>query len=105
MTTIALVHPKHGTHFVYDKGAVEEMKKQGWSVRSDDWKEKAKAEADAKRREAMRAEMARLAAELGEPVEMQESRVVTPVTSEPAVTTLTVAPEVKPKRKYTRRAA
>lgn len=81
MSTIALVHPKHGTHFVYDKGAVEEMKKQGWSVRPDDWKEKAKAEADAKRREAMKAEMARLAAELGEPV-----------------------PE-SPKRKYTRKAA
>jgi hypothetical protein len=81
MPTIALVHPDHGTHFVYDEGAVVEMKKQGWSVRPDDWKERARAENEAKLRAAMKAEMERLAAELGEP-----------------------APEV-PKRKYTRKAA
>lgn len=90
MTTIALVHPQHGTHFVYDKAAVEEMKKLGWSVRPDDWKEKAKAENEAKLRAAMKAEMERLAAELGEPVEYGSGSQESPE---------------KPKRKYTRKAA
>jgi hypothetical protein len=68
LPTIALVHPDHGTHFVYSEGAVEEYKKLGWTVRPDDWKERARAENEARLRAAKRAEMERLAAELGEPV-------------------------------------
>jgi len=82
MGTFALVHPEHGTHFVYSEEAIEEHKKLGWSLRPADWKERARAEKEEKLRAAKRAEMERLAAELGEPI-----------------------PEPVVKRKYTRKAA
>jgi hypothetical protein len=81
LPTIALVHPEHGTHFVYSVADVAEHKKRGWFVRPDDWKERARAENEARKRAAMKAEMERLAAELGE------------------------SPPEVPKRKYTRKAA
>lgn len=36
--TIALIHPDHGTHFVYDKQELEACLKRGWKIRPDDWK-------------------------------------------------------------------
>jgi hypothetical protein len=81
LAIFALTHPEHGTHFVYSEEAVEEHRKLGWKLRPADWKERARAENEARKRAAMKAEMERLAAELGE-----------------------LAPEV-PKRKYTRKAA
>lgn len=66
MTTIALVHPEHGTHFVYDNEEVARHKKLGWEVRPPDWKEKHKAEVKAKQLAAMKAEQERLAAEVAE---------------------------------------
>lgn len=38
--TIALVHPDHGTHFVYDQQELEACLKRGWKVRPDNWKQK-----------------------------------------------------------------
>lgn len=73
MPTIALVHPKHGTHFVYSPADVEEFKTRGWAVRPDDWKERARAENEARLRAAKRAEMERLAAELGESAPVVEA--------------------------------
>lgn len=37
--TVALVHPHHGTHFVYDRNELESHLKRGWTVRPDNWKE------------------------------------------------------------------
>jgi hypothetical protein len=61
---IALVHPLHGTHFVYDQDAKAEHLKLGWSVRPDNWKE-LKAEAERQRKVAgLKAEQERIAKEL-----------------------------------------
>lgn len=66
MSTIALVHPEHGTHFVYDHGERDRHLKLGWKVRPDNWKEE-KLAADRERKKlAMKAEQERLAAELEE---------------------------------------
>lgn len=64
MTTVALVHPDHGTHFAYDKGELERLKKAGWTVRPDDWKAQKQAADKARRLEAAKAEQERLAAEV-----------------------------------------
>lgn len=63
MSTTAMIKEGCGTHFCYDQGEVDRHKKMGWTVRPKDWKAAARAEQEAKRREAIKAEMARLEAE------------------------------------------
>lgn len=77
MTTFALVHPEHGTHFVYNTADRKQHLERGWKDRPDDWKEK-KRESDRERKlAALKAEQARLQAEqaaLEEPVARKRPR-------------------------------
>lgn len=79
MTTFALVHPDHGTHFVYSKDEVAAHEKLGWKIRPENWKELRQEEVRLKQIAARKADQERIAEELAE--------------------------LEKPKRKYTRKAA
>jgi hypothetical protein len=63
MTTIALVHPEHGTQFVYDFGERDRHLKLGWKVRPDNWKDLKLAEDKAKKLAGLKADAERFAAE------------------------------------------
>lgn len=74
MTTFALVHPEHGTHFVYDTADRKRHLERGWKDRPENWKE-LKQEADrARKLEAVKAAQARLAAEQAELESAPEKR-------------------------------
>jgi hypothetical protein len=101
--TIALVHPQHGTHFIYDKGQIKDFEKQGWSVRAADWKEK-KRESDRLRKvEALKAEQQRITAELAAAEAVEHIQAVQAADS-PVDGAVDAEPD-KPKRKYVRKVA
>lgn len=59
-----LVKEGCGTHIVYDQGELERHLKMGWTKQPEDWLEKKNEAAKARRLEEMKAEQARLAAEI-----------------------------------------
>lgn len=64
MKTTALVHPLHGTHFVYDNHDLEMCLKNGWTIRPENWKAEKRAAENARRLEHLAAEKAKLEAEI-----------------------------------------
>lgn len=60
MSTFALVHPEHGTHFVYDQQELDRHLKLGWIKRPADWKEQHYAATRERRMESIKAEQKRL---------------------------------------------